>query len=377
MSNPPRRGATPSLADCLLAWRDRLVASPRFQRWATAFPPTRPIARRQARRLFDLTAGFVYAQVLLACVQLRLFEMLAEGPREAAQLALDLDLPPDSCRRLLGAAVSLGLLERRAGGRFGLGLLGAAALGNPGVGAMVAHHPLLYADLADPVALLRRGRGTALAGYWPYASAGGRALGAEEVAPYSALMSASQPLVAGEILDAYPFARHRSLLDVGGGDGTFAAAVARRAPSLRVATFDLPAVADLARARFVDEGLAGRATAFGGDMFRDPLPAGHDVATLVRVIHDHDDGPALAILTAVRAALAPGGILVLAEPMAEAPGAAPVGDAYFAFYLLAMGSGRARTVAELSRLCADAGFSMCRPHHTRMPLTIGVLTARA
>ncbi len=36
-------------------------------------------------------------------------------------------------------------------------------------------------------------------------------------------MAASQPLVADEILDAYPFARHRCLLDVGGGDGSFLA----------------------------------------------------------------------------------------------------------------------------------------------------------
>ena len=56
-----------------LAWKDRihasldgLLASPRFRRWAAAFPLTRPIARRRARELFDLCAGFVYSQVLLA-----------------------------------------------------------------------------------------------------------------------------------------------------------------------------------------------------------------------------------------------------------------------------------------------------------------------
>ena len=60
--------------------------SPRFQRWAAAFPLTRPIAQRRARALFDLCAGFVYAQVLLACVQLRLFEILAEGPQTVGSL---------------------------------------------------------------------------------------------------------------------------------------------------------------------------------------------------------------------------------------------------------------------------------------------------
>ncbi len=55
--------------------------------WAAAFPLTRPIARRRTRALFDLCAGFVYSQILLACVQLQLFDILAERPATAAALA--------------------------------------------------------------------------------------------------------------------------------------------------------------------------------------------------------------------------------------------------------------------------------------------------
>ena len=67
-------------ADRWLAWRNRLVASPRFQRWAAGFPLTRRVAQRNTRALFDLCAGFVYAQVLTACIRLNLFAILAEGP---------------------------------------------------------------------------------------------------------------------------------------------------------------------------------------------------------------------------------------------------------------------------------------------------------
>ena len=67
--------------------RDRLLASRRFQRWAAAFPLTRPIARRRARALFDLCAGFVYSQVLFACVRLKLFDALAAGPLAVAGTA--------------------------------------------------------------------------------------------------------------------------------------------------------------------------------------------------------------------------------------------------------------------------------------------------
>lgn len=360
------------------AWRDRLLVSPAFRRWAAGFPLTRPIARRRAGALFDLVAGFVYSQVLLACVRLRLFDLLADGPRSLEALAGDMRLSEPAARRLLDAAAALQLAERR-GAAYGLGPLGAALVGNEAIGAMVEHHAALYADLADPVALLRGDRtGGALAGYWPYAgSATPAALDPERVAAYSALMSASQPLVADEILDACPLSHHCCLLDVGGGEGGFLLAAARRAPHLRLQLFDLPAVADRARRRFAAEGLAGRAKAIGGDFLADPLPTDADLVSLVRVVHDHDDAAVLRLLRAVRQALPRGGHLLVAEPMADTPGARAMGDAYFGFYLLAMGSGRPRSAAELRQLLGQTGFDDVRLLPTRIPLQTAVLLARA
>jgi demethylspheroidene O-methyltransferase len=369
--------AGPSLGERLRTVRDRLLASRDFQRWAIAFPLTRLIARRRARTLFDLVAGFVYSQVLFACVRLRLLELLQAGPLRAPEIAQRLALPHASTLRLLEAAVALRLLQARAGGRYGLGDLGAAMLGNPGISAMVEHHRLLYADLENPVALLRKERGDgALARYWAYARAEEpAALGADQVAGYTQLMSASQQLVADEILDAYPMRRHRCLLDVGGGDGTFLCAAARRAPQLKLMLFDLPAVAQKARARFAAEGLADRATAVGGSFHSAVLPAGADVISLVRVIHDHDDARAAALLSAARRALAPGGTLILAEPMAGTRGAEAMGAAYFGWYLMAMGSGRPRTPQELEALLRAAGFDRVRLLRTRVPLQTLLMTA--
>ena len=59
-----------TLGDRWFGVRDFLLSSRRFQRFAAAFPLTRPIARRRAAALFDLCAGFVYSQVLVACVRL-------------------------------------------------------------------------------------------------------------------------------------------------------------------------------------------------------------------------------------------------------------------------------------------------------------------
>ncbi len=360
------------------AWRDRLLGDPRFHRFAAAFPLTRPIARRRARALFDLMAGFTYSQVLLACVRLKLFELLATGPLPLDALCRRLDLAEPQAQKLLAAARALDLVELRGEG-WGLGPLGAVLVGNAPLLSMIEHHASVYRDLADPVALLRGQRPeTELGRYWAYAdNADAGALDAQRVADYSALMAASQPLVATQVLDAYPIGQHRCLLDVGGGEGVFLSEAARRAPQLKMMLLDLPAVAQRARARFAAEGLAGRAEAFGGDFLNQPLPRGADAASLVRVLFDHHDDNAMRILRGVRAALPEGGTLLVAEPMAGTRGAEAMGDAYFGFYLLAMGSGRSRSAERLSEMLAAAGFTGIRRVPTRIPLQTGLLVARA
>ena len=358
-------------------WRRRLAANPNFQRWAAKSPLTRWFARRQARALFDLCAGFVYSQVLSACVKLKVFETLLGGPQTSGAVAAQIGLDTAASLRLLKAAASLRLLKALPDGRFALDDLGAAMIGNPAVGAFVVHHDLFYADLVDPVALLRGEKATKLSRFWTYSENQPQdemSVGDDTLA-YSDLMTRTQGLIADTVLDAYPFARHRRLLDVGGGEGAFLTALARRAPGLDLILFDLPPVAERARSLFSALGLAGRVTVVGGDVLHDRLPDGADIATLVRVLHDHDDQAARAILTSVRDALPQNGALVIAEPMAGAPGAEPMGDAYFGFYLLAMGRGRPRTLREIGSLLEQTGFGRTRKLWTPNPLTISALAA--
>ena len=123
-------------------------------------------------------------------------------------------------------------------------------------------------------------------------------------------------------------------------------------------------------------GFADRATAFGGDFLRDELPEGADLVTLVRVAHDHPDEHVQAILRAIFAALPPGGTLLLAEPMAQNANQPPLGDAYFHFYLLAMGAGRLRTTGELGSMMMEAGFSSVELLNNPMPMQTRILIAK-
>ncbi|MDQ0315483.1 methyltransferase [Amorphus orientalis] len=376
VSEPRRR--RPSVSGAWQDLRNRLIASPRFKRLAFSLPFIRPLAERNVRQVFDLLAGFVYSQTLFACVELGLLQKLAEGPHDASALGRMTDVPPDRLRRLLAAAAAVDLVEERRDGTYGLGLAGAVVASDPGLMAMIRHHRFLYADLADPLALVRGTAGpTELASYWPYAAADRpEALEGAPVTDYSALMSASQSMLADEILSACPFGRHRRLVDVGGGDGAFVAAAARRFPDLICVCFDLPAVSDRAAARFAAAGVGDRATAVGGSFLADPIPSA-DLVTLVRVALDHDDATVLQILRAVRRALPPDGTLVIAEPISGTAGAARITDAYFGLYLMAMGNGRSRTFNEFRDLLQQAGFSRARLVPTRQRLLCSLVVARA
>lgn len=358
---------------------ERLVRQPSFVRWASRFPLTRPIARRRAGDLFDLAAGFVYSQVLSACIQLNLFEIVAENPKTPDQLAPLIGLNREQTEKLLTAACSLNLLKRRAGDRFGLGHLGSAVLANPGVAEMVRHHALFYSDLSDPVRLMREPEmPTNLADFWAYAKAQDKkGLVDDQTRDYSALMAASQAFIADEVLSAFPLTNVGCLLDVGGGEGAFVCEAAKQSTNSQFILFDLPSVAERAQARFETERIADRAKAIGGDFFADSLPKGADAVSFIRVIHDHDDESALRLLASAKRALPPGGTLLLAEPMSGTSGVERMGDAYFAFYLLAMKSGKPRTRQTLSDMLSAVGFQSIRPLATNNPIICSVLVAKA
>jgi demethylspheroidene O-methyltransferase len=346
-------------------WRNRLFTSPRFRRLALTNPFLRPVSRTKAESLFNLINGFVFSQIVLACVRTGLIRRLAAGPLSVGEAATLADMSPEAADRLLKGAAAIDLAERLGDGRYMLGEQGASLHGSPGLEAMIEHHALLYADLVDPVAMLREGKGQGkLAAYWAYGA--GQDAATDAVTPYSGLMTATQAMVAEQVLDAFDFRGVKRLLDVGGGSGAFVKAVSGAHPRLETAVFDLPAVA--ARA---PDGLR----AFGGNFFEDALSPGFDMISLVRIMHDHDDESVMKLLRNIAAALPKDGKLLIAEPMAETKGARAMGDAYFGLYLWAMGTGRPRTMEENIAMLHAAGLGNVRIRKTSLPLAARVIIA--
>jgi demethylspheroidene O-methyltransferase len=234
--------------------------------------------------------------------------------------------------------------------------------------------------MADPLALLRDEADTGLSAFWPYVFGAAGAVDPEVTARYSALMEESQALVAEETLRHLPLSDIGHLMDVGGGTGAFLRAVAAAYPAMRLTLFDLPVVAGVARGRFADEGLAtgegARIAIVPGSFRDDPLPRGADAISLVRVLYDHADGTVAALLAKAFDALPPGGRIIISEPMTGGARPHAPGDAYFAFYCMAMRTGRARSAAEIAALLRDAGFSDIATPATHRAFVTGLVTAR-
>lgn len=362
-----------------VARRNAIFAHPRFQYWAARLPIINWIAKSRARGAFDMLAGFAYAQTLRAYVESGVFAVLGEGPVSAAQVAERLGLSEDAALCLLRAGRALMLSEEARADGWMLGEQGAVIAANPGVQAMVRHHRLLYADLADPLALLRADRKapTQLSRFWSYAGAlHGAGERGRDTAEYSALMAASQHFVADEVLASVSFSGVRGLLDVGGGHGAFLRAIGARYPGLRLGLFDLPEVASKGAELLGESCGSTRVSGHGGNFFTDPIPTGYDMVSLVRILHDHDDAPARALLANIHKSLAPGARLLIAEPMAQIPGAQAMGEAFFGLYLWAMGSGRARSPKEIIAMLHEAGFSGARFVATAQPVNTSVIIAR-
>jgi len=347
-------------------WRNALVGSPEFRSRILRFPGSRWIARKKSNDLFKLINGFVFSQVLSTCVAIGLFERLRGGVLNTEALATSCGLSPDRMKLLLEQAERLDLVKSTGHDGWVLDDAGAVMAGDPGLRAMVAHHAMFYQDLAQPAALFESPASeTSLKKYWAYTDT--QSLPTIDTAasqPYSELMRHSQAMLADCILATHDFGRYGSVLDIGGGEGAFLSAVGAAYPAARLHLFDLPAVADLARTHLAAHDLLDRTTLHGGDFANDSLPDVADCVCLVRILCDHDDDRVRKILANLHRSLKPGTRVIIAEAMAGKSEGAQLAAIYFSLYFLAMGSGRCRTDAEISRFLKEAGFKRPRTQET-------------
>ncbi len=365
----------------------KILSSVKAQSFLESFFFSRFFVKKEALELFNLVGGFVYSQTLLAFVKLKFVEILSDGSLKGSDLMKKCGLKKNEFTCLVKSAIAVGLLEKDDNDMFELATKGLILSTNPGLIALIKHHEVFYKDLVDPVSLLNGSANiTELNSYWPYSESKKseqkkqKQLG-ESVSiasRYSELMSISQPLVTDQVFKAYNFNKHKNVLDLGGGNATFLINLSKRYPHLKMTSFDLDVVKEVAIKKIKEEKMDKKISVEAGDFFESKLPTGHDLITLIRVLYDHSDERVMKLLKSVKKSISPGGVLLVAEPMAEIQNSKlNYSDAYFSFYLLAMGKGKPRNKDQLKKMLVKSGFNSVRSLSPNLPIQTGIMLAKS
>ncbi|NUR88049.1 MAG: hydroxyneurosporene methyltransferase [Nonomuraea sp.] len=155
----------------------------------------------------------------------------------------------------------------------------------------------------------------------------------------------------------YDFPATATMVDVAGGKGHILATVLHANPDMRGILFDLEHVADRARQTLAAEGLAGRSEVVTGDFFT-AVPPGGDVYLLASVLHNWDDDDAVTILRNVRAAMNPGGRVLVLEVVLPDDEAAHLGKDIDMRMLAIFNGGTERSREEYAALLDRAGLRL-------------------
>lgn len=310
--------------------------------------------------MFQLLNSYRVTQCLFVAAKLGIADLLADGPKSVEELATMAGAHAEALYRTLRALASMGVFEEVAPQRFAL---------TPLADTLRADHPesqrapalfigeYAYGVWAEFLSSMRTGVTTFEhvfgAPFFQYL-----AQHPEMSALFNQSMSANSRRTATAILSAYDFPATGVVVDAGGGQGMFLAAILRAHPALRGVLFDLPDVVASAEDVLEQAGVTDRCARVGGDFFTPPLPVG-DLYTLRQIIHDWDDERSVAILRNCAQAIAPDGKVLVIEgviPSGNTPSPVKLID----LQMLVMNGGRQRTEAEFRQIYAAAGLRLTR-----------------
>ncbi len=330
----------------------------------SAASPTERLRELHRRRLLGVLSGTWTAQACYVLAKLGLPDRMAAGPSTADELARWATADPGALRRLLGALVAAGLLREPEPDTFALTpvteLLRSDVPGSTRQTAIIYGEEVFgsFGEIlhtvhtGSPAFAARYGRPfyQYLADQPQQAEAFHAAMGGQPVPA-----TLSNVLLHGV----------RTVVDLGGGDGSLLASVLTRQPAARGILVELPEAARQARRRLAELGMLERVRIIEASFF-DTVPRSADLYVLCRVLHNWTDANALAILRQVHRNMPPGARLVVAEtfladPFRQDPEEAGTPRSRMVdLLMLVMLEGRDRTAAEYCNLLASAGFRIIR-----------------
>ncbi|GAA4447462.1 methyltransferase [Phytohabitans houttuyneae] len=314
--------------------------------------------RQSALFLYEEAMAFTYSAALRAVAALRVADTFGDGPRAVAEVAAEVGVDAGALGRILRLLAGRGIFAEEADGRFRLAEAGEALRSDAAVparsGILMFTDAMFWNTSYELATTMRRDGAT-------FAEVFGMPLGEyfERNADKEALFydgmervsDAENPLIAA----SYEFPPEGTVADVGGRYGGLLLEVLRANPGLRGVLLDKPE--EVAKHRLDAPEVAGRWEAVGGDFFEAVPPA--DVIVLKRIVHNLDDGDTVRLLRNCRAALRPGGAVLVVDAIVPA-GRDPHQSRAMDFMMLAAMTGQERTEAELAPLLAEAGLRPAR-----------------
>ena len=321
-------------------------------------------------RMVELLGGFRVSQALYAAAALGVPDQLVAGPAPVEALAGQVGAHAPSLHRLLRTLASVGVFTEPEPSVFALTPLGQTLTsGQPGsmrdlaIMFMETH----YAPFAELLHSIRTGQPAAEHLYGqPFFT--WLSHHPEQASRFTGAMANLTSGFKTAAITSLPLDGTRTIVDVGGADGTVLAAILVAHPHIRGVLFDLPHIITSAPKTLASHGIDDRADCVGGDFF-ESVPAGGDAYLVSVVLHDWPDQQAQHILANIAAAGGSGARLLLLEfvvPPADTPHPSKMSD----LNMLAMMGGKERTETEWRELLKGAGFTGIEIRQTSTPFSV-------
>jgi hypothetical protein len=341
---------------------------------ATITPtPTTTTQPHPAEVLMQFACGFVASRALSIVAEIRIADLLANGPKPVAELAKATKTNEDALYRVLRALASLGLFSEVAPRKFGL-TAASEFLRSDVPGSMREmvlffgdpFHFKSYADMMHSVktgeTVAKRVVGMPVFDYF--------AKNPELAAVFNGAMTEFSAFVIPAALEVYDFSSIGTLMDVAGGHGYVLTSILEKYPKMKGILLEMDHVCEGARERIAKLSCGGRCQVVVGDFFKS-VPAGADAIIMKHIIHDWDDEKALTILKNCHRALAgkPKAKVILLDAVIPS-GDQPHLGKFIDLEMLLMPGGRERTEEEFRTLFAKAGFQLTRVVPNKSPLAV-------
>jgi acetylserotonin N-methyltransferase len=332
--------------------------------------PDLPETMADDRLLWDLHFSPLTFPAVTAALELKLFDMLAQRPLTAEDVAGRFGLNRRGANALLAVLAANGLLHARGGlyapteaaGRYLVS--GSPHFWGPVFDLMrmmpVTHEGLMAVLTAPDEASALDSLQDMPSDSWTRGE-----MSDDEARMVTRYMNANSLLaadVAAQRLDAGGISR---LLDVGGGSGCFIIAMLKAHAHMTGGILDLGPVCRAAR-EYVDAARLGdRITMEPRNMFNEDWPAGYDALFFSNIFHDWNFDTCRLLAEKAFQALPSGGTILLHEALLADGNDGPATTAAFSLYMLAGTKGQQFTLMELKGILEGAGFTglSARPAH--------------